>query len=77
MDAAYFTDRYRDLLARIEAVDLGTAEGRREIIRLFDEHGALYAELRGSALSDNIRLNVLDSRVFSELLHKMLGLFAA
>jgi hypothetical protein len=68
----YFRNQYRDIEERIAAVDPATFQGRRLVIRLFDEQAALYRELRGHpTLNNNETLLSLDSRVFAAVLRKL------
>jgi hypothetical protein len=49
----YFLSRFDDLSARIAAVDTASAQGRREMLDLFQEHSAL-AEDQGSRVLRSI-----------------------
>lgn len=66
-----FTARFDSLSARITEVDPATAEGRRELMQLFDEHSAVATQLKQSHLAHNMQLNVADTRVLMELMSAM------
>lgn len=68
----YFRNQYTHIEERTVAVNTATAQGRRLVVRLFDEQAALYRELRAHpTLKDNETLLSLDSRVFAAVLRKM------
>jgi len=72
MSMNYFRNRYSDLEERVAAVNPATLMGRRRIVRLFDDHAALYRELREHpTLGNNEALLSVDSRVFAAVLRKL------
>jgi hypothetical protein len=68
-----FLARFDSLSASIADVDPATAEGRQQLMRLFNEHDAVARLLNQSSLSDDMDLNVADSRVLFQLCSAMLA----
>jgi hypothetical protein len=70
---SYFFARFDSLSARIAGVDPATAEGRQQLMRLFDEHNAVNRLLNQSTLSDDVELHAADSRVLFQLFSAILA----
>lgn len=68
-----FLARFDSLSAIIADVNPATAEGRQQLMRLFDELKAVNRLLNHSTLSDDVELNAVDSRVLFELFSAMLA----